>query len=95
MKFSQTCPPFASHSGPDAAERHSMTARDAVEDLLEKMIASWTADDLYLAPQMADTLRAPLLDLLAGGTERLRAECARMYEQFRQLEATRRNPFES
>lgn len=70
-----------------------MTARDGVEDLLGKMIKTWHDDDLYLAEQMAETLRAPLLDLLAGGTERLRHECERMYELLRQAEP-RKGPFE-
>lgn len=78
--FEKHVPTFSSHTGKAAAARHSQTAQDAVEDLLTKMVESWEKDDLYLAENMADELRAPLLDLLAGGTDRLRAECAHMYQ---------------
>lgn len=79
MDFRQTCAPFTSLTGQTAAHRHARVAEDAVEDMLSKMIDTWEADRLYLAPQMADKLRAPVLDLLVGATERLRAECERMY----------------
>lgn len=89
VKFTQTCPQFTAHTGEAAAHRHAATAQDAVEDLLGKMVTSWQADELYLAGQMADNLRAPLLDLLAGATERLRAECALFYRNLDYIDQAR------
>ena len=77
--FDQVCPTFSSYTGEEAAKRHQQIAQDGVEDLLSKMIESWEKDELYMAEQMAEQLRAPLLDLIAGGTERLRAECDHMF----------------
>ncbi|OFP66470.1 hypothetical protein HMPREF2978_04630 [Corynebacterium sp. HMSC074C01] len=70
---------FASYTGAEAAARHQQTAEDAVEDLLAKMVETWEKDELYLAEHMAALLQAPLLDLIAGATERLCSECEHMY----------------
>lgn len=78
---------FASYTGEEAAARHQQTAEDAVEDLLAKMVDSWEKDELYLAEHMAALLQAPLLDLLAGGTDRLCTECAHMYRLIDRLES--------
>ncbi|WP_312715507.1 hypothetical protein [Corynebacterium flavescens] len=93
IDFEQTCPPFAAMRGSEAAERHAQVASDGVEDLLQQMIKTWEKDDLYLAPQMAETLRAPLLDLLAGATVRLKAEVLKMYSAIDDLQR-RTTPFE-
>ncbi|TVU83313.1 hypothetical protein FQN05_07445 [Corynebacterium aurimucosum] len=90
--FGQASPSFASYTGAEAAARHQQTAEDAVEDLLAKMVDTWEKDELYLAKYMADLLRAPLLDLLAGGTERLRSECENMYRRIDELNADEGEP---